>query len=105
MRHVRLELAGEAAPAVRELELRAFGCDQGRDGVREFELVRVTETDTEVKVIAGMVVPEGEPPLNTCYPHSGTISVELAEPLGNRSLINDTSYPPRPVPAPGDQQG
>lgn len=97
LRHVRLESANEAVRGGTELELFVFACDQSFEGSREFRLVQVTETDTEVRVIAGMV-PEGQPMIETCYPHEGSITIELTEPLGERTLINDTSYPPRAVP-------
>jgi hypothetical protein len=84
-----------ADPQSRELRLLVTeqSCNSGEDAEGRVEVVSIDETDDQVRLILG-VRPRGG--INTCPSHPPTpFTVMLAEPLGDRDVVDASLADPR----------
>jgi len=89
-------LATEPVPAARTLELlvRERECASGQDAEGRIEVV-LQETAEQVLLLVGVRPPGGG---QTCQGNPATpFTVELAEPLGARELLDASVLPARPI--------
>lgn len=95
--HVRLDRdhpAPDAGATRVHLEALDLGCAGRVPSQERIELLEFQETDTQVRVVAGI-----EPPPDRAHECTGNIPadlvLELDAPLGDRQLIDDSVHPPR----------
>lgn len=73
-------------------------CNSGRDAEGRIELVSLQETADAV-IVRVAVSPHTEDAAHTCQSNPPTpFTVELAEPLGNREVLDGSLVVPRPIP-------
>lgn len=94
-------LEGEPQPDSRALELLVveMACASGESAVGRIEVLELDEQQDVVEVAVGVRPREGG---GTCPSNPATpFTVSLQQPLGDRTIIDTSVYPPRPLePAP-----
>jgi hypothetical protein len=97
-----LTLATEPRPDATVLELLVLerACASGRTAEGRVELVELEETADEIRLRVGVRPQPGE---QECPGHPPTpFTVELAEPLGDRRILDAAVVPPRELRVHGD---
>lgn len=101
--HADLTLAAAPDPAATELELDIYerACASGEPADGRVEVVEQAVTDEEVRLVVGVQPPPGGP--QNCPSNPPThVTIELDEPLGDRTIVDASTLPSQPVPiAPG----